>query len=153
MQTCGLVLPVFLPKIDLCFISAWSGQGDKAVPAPFDEEEFKQLEGVGCSYHLFPSCPAAVVLRGQARGFPWGRVFWGGGGVISGCSKHGKQGVRREALAETFSPHHLSCSIASKSDCLTPVEGALVAKKANGLLGMHEEDSGQQVKGGSALPW
>lgn len=45
MQTCCLIIfLVFLPKIDLCFLSAWSNWSSKPVPAPFSKEVFKQLE-------------------------------------------------------------------------------------------------------------
>lgn len=31
---------------------------------------FKQLERLGCSYHLFAVCPSPMALRWQGRAFP-----------------------------------------------------------------------------------
>lgn len=72
MQTCYLTILVFLPQIDLCFLSACS-EVAKVFLLLFSKEEFKQLKGVCWSDHLSPLCPVglaicpiAMALRGQA---------------------------------------------------------------------------------------
>lgn len=121
------VLLVFLHKIDLCFLSAWSNRCNKAVPAPFSKGEFKQFKVVGCGCYLFPLCPVSHSNVTTA-------VAWMGRSEASLSSRGGHFGalVSLDAMnvegrvSEQYSwhkhstHHHLNCSVASKSGFLVP---------------------------------